>query len=473
MNSGRFPAKVWILAFSIFLFIPRFVYAQQTATPSPANLVTLSDELEAITAQTMRCVVKISSGTYVYDDPYDKDNAESSDKPANAFSVDGSGVLVSADGYIVTNAHVVTGAHRLRVALYTSGKEEEEKRAKIVGIDEATDLAVLRIQGNNLPFLNLEEATPAKQGEISLAFGEPFGMERTVTMGIVSAINRQMKPDDPRLWIQTDAAVNPGNSGGPLIDARGHLLGINTVIYSDTGDYEGIALAIPAATVREVFHDLVEHGRVQHVSLGLSPLAINPGIAKALHLNVQSGILVQDVSQPGPAEVAGIRPGDVVMDIDGHHATSIVGFANLIEALSENLSVTMNIWRNGQTKIFHVTPEMAEPDPLPLTARIVPGRNLIRRLEIFGVTLDSNLERSIGPTRYDHGVVVAARSSTLRVGDSSLQPNDIIYQANGENVNSVRDLRRRLREIPPGGALVLQIERDHTLYYLPFGRARQ
>lgn len=447
---------------------------QQAGSSAAINdLANMSAGLQEVTAQTMRCVVRIEGDTYLPEQDYYDEEIQESNTPATATEVEGSGIVISSDGYIVTNAHVVSGEHRLRVFLHRSDNATEERVARLVGIDQASDLAVLRIQGSNLPFINLKNAAQAKPGELSLAFGDPFGMDRTVTMGIVSAVNRQMVPDDPRVWVQTDAPINPGNSGGPLVDVQGHLLGVDTVIYSDTGGNEGIALAIPALTVRDVAQALIEHGKVVRVSLGISPFAFTSSIAEALHLSMPSGILAEDVAIGGPAYQAGLKPGDVILGINGQNATTILQFSAMLKTLKPLVPVNADVWRTGRQLRFRIVPVVDETDPLPLAAHVNLRRNLVRRLEILGVTLDTDVKGIIGPTRYQYGVVIAARSSTLRISSDTLQVRDIIYQVNGKNVKNLADLRELLRAVPPGNPLVLQIERDHNLHYVPLGAAKR
>jgi len=445
---------------------------QPKASKALASLGTLSDGLEEVTANVLRCVVRITGETFVPEQDDYNDKAQLRSNPATATEIEGSGILISADGYIVTNAHVVTGEHRLRVFVYRSDSDIGELAAKVVGIDQATDLAVLKIQDHDLPFIDLKAAVEARQGEISLAFGDPYGMDRSVTFGIVSAVNRQMEPDDPRIWIQTDAAVNPGNSGGPLVDVHGRLLGINTISYSETGGSQGIALAIPALTVRDVAEALMTHGKVERVTLGVTPLAFNTGIADALHLASHSGILAEDVEPGGPGQRAGMKPGDVILTIAGQSANTIVEFSNLLKTLQPDVPVSVEISRAGQQQTCQVSPVIDEGDPLPLAAHVNEGKNLVRRLEILAVTLNRNVERIVGPTRYPHGVVIVARSSTLHISSNVLQARDIIYQVNGQDVDSIEKLRDLLKEIPGGAPLVLQVERDNKLIYVPLGAAR-
>ena len=446
--------------------------AQPKASKALASLGPLSDGLEEITADVLRCVVRITGETYVPDQDSYTDKAQLNSNPATASEIEGSGILISTDGYIVTNAHVVAGEHRLKVFVYHSDSDIEALPAKVVGIDQATDLAVLRVQSHDLAFIDLQAAVQARQGEISLAFGDPYGMDRSVTLGIVSAVNRQMEPDDPRIWIQTDAAVNPGNSGGPLVDVQGRLLGINTISYSETGGSQGIALAIPALTVRDVAQALIANGKVERVTLGVTPLAFNTGIAEALHLGPHSGILAEDVDVGGPGFRAGLKPGDVILAVAGRSAGTIVEFSALLKSLKPNVPVAVEVSRAGQQQTFQVSPIIDEGDPLPLAAHVNEGKNLVRRLEILAISLTRNVERIVGPTRYPHGVVVAARSSTLHISSSTLQARDIIYQVNGQDVDSVEKLREILKDIPGGAPLVLQIERDNKLVYVPLGAAR-
>jgi S1-C subfamily serine protease len=308
-NKGPNGVK-WVLLAALLAATPGWA-GQPKASALTGSLGTLSDGLEVITANVLRCVVRITGETFVPEQDNYNDKAQLNSNPATASEIEGSGILISDDGYVITNAHVVSGEHRLRVFVYHTDSDIEELPAKVVGIDQVSDLAVLKIQGHDLSFIDLKEAVQARQGEISLAFGDPYGMDRSVTFGIVSAVNRQMEPDDPRIWVQTDAAVNPGNSGGPLVDVHGHLLGINTISYSETGGSQGIALAIPALTVRDVADALIAHGRVERVTLGVTPLAFNTGIAEALQLTTHTGILAEDVEIGGPGYRAGMKPGDV------------------------------------------------------------------------------------------------------------------------------------------------------------------
>jgi serine protease Do len=439
-----------------------------------SSLPALSDNLAQITLNMMQSVVTITADTYATEDQVDgvfayADRGEPDSGQSSSLSnnrVTGSGLIVSPDGYIVTNAHVVFGAHHVMVAVHPESSNEQNVTAKIVGIDRTTDVAVLRIPGDHLPFVDLDNSAEAKQGEISLAIGAPLGMENSVTMGVVSNVNRQLSRDDPRRWIQTDATINPGNSGGPLVNARGKFLGMNTLLETNSGYYQGISLAIPASTVRSVFHDVVQFGKVRRVSLGISAMNIDSDIASALHLGDERGVLVQDVDQPSAADKAGVQSGDVVQDVGGRQISTVIALEGIVEHLSPGVSVTLHIWRSGKSLTLHCTPEFEYPKPLPISVRISPRNNLIRRLQIFAVTLDANASRQTGPTRFPHGVVVAARSSTFRAGWDVLEPGDIIYEVNGISVGDIAELRIRLGEITLNTPIVLQIERRNQLRFV-------
>ena len=476
MTRTGWPGTPYQLAI-LLLILSVMALGQESSSQTAANsLETISDGLEAVSARTLPCVVTIITDTYMPEPGYYSDKVEESNNPASSSQTYGSGLLVSSDGYIVTNAHVVSGGRHFRVILHPAGADIEATGVRLIGLDETTDLAVLRISGRNLPFMNLADGLPAKQGEIALAFGDPFGMDRTVTMGVVSAVDRQLKPDDPRLWIQTDAAINPGNSGGPLVDARGRLLGIDTLIYNDSNraDNVGVGLAIPTLSVRKVFQDLLKYGHVERDSLGLSPIPVTLSISAALHLTVTSGIMAQDVAVGSAAYQAGIKPGDVIVAVNGSKAIDLAQFNELLNDLKPAAPVTVSVLRGTQPLALQVT--TLDDDvvpPLPLAARVSPRTNLVRRLEILGITLDATVEGLVGPTRYPHGVVIAARSSSLRIDSYTLQPHDIIYQVNGKDVANLEGLRELLSGAPPGSPLVLQIERSHRLSYVSLGPATQ
>jgi len=240
----------------------------------------------------------------------------------------GSGVILSSDGYIVTNGHVVQGARKVRVRLQglerhptaTSSEVLGPIEAKLVGVDRQTDLAVLKIDMTGLPALQLADSDTLKQGQVVFAFGSPLGLENSVTMGVVSATARQIDPDNPSIFIQTDAPINPGNSGGPLVDVDGHVVGINTFILTQSGGNEGLGFAIPSNVVRNIYDQIRTEGHVHRGQIGVFLRTISPELVEGLHLPVNHGLLLEDVAPGSPADKAGLKAGDVITSIGGKPA---------------------------------------------------------------------------------------------------------------------------------------------------------
>ena len=264
----------------------------------------------------------------------------------------GSGVIVSPEGYLLTNHHVIEGADEVFVQL----ADGREARARVVGTDPDTDIAVLKIDLKKLPVMALGDSTRLQVGDPVMAIGNPFNVGQTATSGIVSALGRnQLGLSTFENFIQTDAAINPGNSGGALVDARGALIGINTAIYSESGGSMGIGFAVPIDLAREVMQSLVDHGRVVRGWVGVEPRDLTPEIAEALGLGSATGVLITGVLQNGPASAAGIQPGDVVTKVGEHAITSTGELLRQVAALKPKSKVAMVITRSGKTLTLDVT----------------------------------------------------------------------------------------------------------------------
>jgi serine protease DegQ len=259
----------------------------------------------------------------------------------------GSGVIVSKDGYILTNYHVIESADAIRVAL----QDGRQTRAKLVGADPDSDLAVLKIDLPDLTVITFDSAHQVRVGDVVLAIGNPFGVGQTTTMGIVSALGRnRLGLNIYENFIQTDAAINPGNSGGALVDASGQLVGINTAIYSESGGGSlGIGFAIPAAAAHKIMEQIIKTGHVTRGWLGIEPQDITPDLARAFHLSRDDGVIVASVLRHGPASDAGIRVGDIVLKIDGHVVYDTIGFLTMIASKPPGKEVMLTILREGRT----------------------------------------------------------------------------------------------------------------------------
>ncbi len=276
----------------------------------------------------------------------------------------GSGVIVSADGYILTNNHVIESADEIEVALADGRKVS----AKVVGSDPETDLAVVKVNLKNLPSITLAKLDGAKVGDVVLAIGNPFGVGQTVTMGIVSALGRNhLGINTFENFIQTDAAINPGNSGGALVDIEGHLLGINTAIYSRSGGSLGIGFAIPVSTVKTVMEAIIRNGQVVRGWIGVEPQDITPELAESFGLQKSSGTIIAGVLKGGPADKAGVKPGDILLAVGGNPVTDTVAMLNLVAQLTPGQQVDLVLLRKSQeTRINVVVGRRPRMKQMPL-----------------------------------------------------------------------------------------------------------
>ena len=278
----------------------------------------------------------------------------------------GSGVIVSSDGYLLTNNHVIDGADDIEVAL----GDGRSARARTVGADPDSDIAVLKIELDKLPVIEFGDVDNVQVGDVVLAIGNPFGVGQTVTSGIVSALGRNsLGINIFENFIQTDAAINPGNSGGALVDVAGNLLGINTAIYSRSGGSLGIGFAIPVSTARQVMDSLIKDGRVVRGWIGVEPRDLTPEIAKTLDLSVRQGVLIAGVVQSGPASEGGLRPGDVVLKIAGAPVTNTPQLLNAVAALKPKASATITVQRGTDALDIPVTVGQRPPSRPPVADR--------------------------------------------------------------------------------------------------------
>src|ERR1700688_4044673 len=277
--------------------------------------------------------------------------------------ISGSGIIISSDGWVVTNAHVVQGARRIRIRLSeeaaASALRDGKSRhalfdAQLLAADRDTDLALLRIEATGLPTLELSDSSDLKQGQLVLAFGSPLGLDNSVSMGVVSSVARQLDPDSPTIYVQTDAAINPGNSGGPLVDTSGHVVGINTLILTQSGGNEGIGLAIPSNVVRSVYNQVRNEGHVHHHQIGVAARNVTPALASGLGLDREDGVLVEDVITGGPAASAGLMPGDIILLVNEKRVQNIRQFALALYSFAVGENARLEIQRGKQTIPYQI-----------------------------------------------------------------------------------------------------------------------
>jgi serine protease Do len=436
--------------------------------PAPTPLDAFSHSLESLTSKVKQSVVQIFSTAYAAASD-DSDNGSASALITKQRST-GTGVILTADGFIVTNAHVVRGARKIQVRLAPSMITDQPPAglidATLVGIDTEADLAVIKIEHKDLTFLHLGDSGAVHQGQLVLAFGNPLGLESSVSMGIISSTARQIKPEDIMVYLQTDAPINPGNSGGPLVDTEGRVIGINTFILSQSGGSEGLGFAIPSSIVTEIYDQIRKDGHVHRGQIGITAETITPLIVRGLHLSTSTGVIVADVRSGSTADKAGIKPGDVIRSIDGRPLANARMFELIVSRRQLSSTVKLGLLR-GKDKAVVEVPVHEKPDsPERFADMVDPAHNLIPELGILAIQLDAQLSALLPGLRHDYGVVVAARGATASYEGQGLQPGDVIYELNGTPVVSLEMLKTLLKDVKSGDPLVFQVERSSKLRYV-------
>src|SRR5215831_12719256 len=373
----------------------------------------------------------------------------------------GSGVIVSPDGYILTANHVVSGAEEIMVGL---GVELRKYKAKKVGTDLGTDVALLKIDDNNLPAITFADSDKARSGDIVLAIGNPFGLRQTVTMGIISAVGRGgMGIVDYENFIQTDAAINMGNSGGALVDTEGRLLGINSAIFTRSGGNQGIGFAIPANLTREVMQSLREKGRVVRGYIGTSVQTLTPEIADAMKLKGQpTGALVGEVEPNAPAAKTGIKTGDVITAVNGKRVNDPRELRLMIGSMAPGTKAHIEVNREGQTKTFDV--QLGE---MPATAA---GENTETSTEetaqpekttVFGGVAVTNISddtrTALNLSKDVQGAVIADIDEESPAAKAGLREGDVIQEVNKQPVKSAKDLLAISKKLKPNEKILMRV----------------
>jgi len=443
---------------------------QEPAASQPQDVLTqLNNSLEALAAKVSPAVVQILVTGY---GPLREEDKSQTALIVRQHAV-GSGVIVDPNGYIMTNAHVVEGAQRIRVALplpMTGSSVPVGKRrileARLLGQHKETDLALLKIDETDLPTLGLLTQRP-QVGQLVFAIGSPEGLQNSVTMGVVSAAARQADPSKPLTYIQTDAPINPGNSGGPLVDMNGSVLGINTFILSQGGGSEGLGFAIPARVVDFVYHSLRTYGHVHRVEIGATTQEITPTLAEALHLAQHWGVIVSDVTPGGPAAAAGLQIQDIILSADDRRVETLPSLSSALYLHRLDQVVKLEILRGNEKKILNI-PAIEHHDQMDqLLDAVNPETSLIPRLGVLAIDLPTDLASRLG-SRISSGVIVVGRAADLIMPDTGLQSGDIIHQINTLPVDSTETLRAALGALKSGDSVALQVERDGGLMYVSF-----
>ncbi len=441
-----------------------------------------SDGVQALAARVAPSVVRISVVRFA---PRENGEDGRASTVLDRQQVVGSGAIIDSDGYIVTNAHVVANALRIRVnrlsmtappAIVADQAITDtlaqalapEIDATLVGVFKELDLALIKIPVQGLPALHFADYHKLRQGQVVFAFGSRQGLGNSMSMGVVSSVARQPDPDSPFVYIQTDAPINPGDSGGPLVNTAGELVGMDTFILSQSGGSEGIGFAIPSALVELASAQLRKYGHMHRQLIGIGVQTITPTLAKALALPRSSGVLVSDVTPGGSAEKAGAKLNDIVAAVDGRRVENVPMFTTSLLSHPPGQNVKLSLLRGGETLSLDVPPVEESHKSDRLSDLIDPDKNRVRQLGIVGIAIDAQTEDMFPGLRGQYGVIVAALSASSAASATGLQVGDVIHEVNGTAASSVQALRTTMEKFKRGDAVALFIERDGTLQYLSF-----
>ena len=365
----------------------------------------------------------------------------------------GSGFIVSGDGVILTNAHVVDEADEVTVKL----TDRREFKAKVLGSDRTTDIAVLKIDAKNLPTVKIGSPDATKVGEWVVAIGQPFGFENTVTSGIVSAKARALPQDSYVRFIQTDAAVNPGNSGGPLFNMRGEVIGVNSQIFSRSGGFQGLAFAIPIDVAMQVKDEIQQYGKVSHGKLGITIQEVSQGLADNFGLKSPAGALVSSVQKDGPGAKAGLQPGDVILKFNGKEIGRSSDLPPLVATMKPGGTATLEVWRDGKAKELTATVGQLDDGRVASADKAEAGKG---KLGVAVRPLSSEEKRS---GDLENGVVVEDVAGAA--AKAGVRPGDVIVAVNNTAVKSPEQLKELIGKA--GKTVALLVQRDDARIFIP------
>ena len=467
------------------LALPVALHAQVTRTsvagapiPNPSEnsnpLAQLNSSIQAVVAKASAAVVQIKVAGYGQEEEHATHDAMRVVRQ----HVIGSGIIVDPDGYILTNAHVVEGAQRIRVILPPRPVDSQlELRttarmqmldATLIGKNKESDIALLKVEARGLPYLHLRANVPVHQGELVFAIGSPEGLQDTVTMGVVSAVTRQVDSNDSIVYVQTDAAINPGNSGGPLVDVNGNIVGMNTMMLSHGGGSEGLGFALPAAIVYFDYEHLRKYGHVPRIMIGISAQDITPPLAAGLALARNWGAIVSDVQADGPAKFAGLQPGDIVLAVDRR---PIRGVPDLVAALYLHPSVgdvKVDVLRGEDRLSFNIR-AVTPPDKLSQLSDVpADQQSLISRLGVLVTDLDARIAPLVHAEDLIGGVVVIGETEQPGPSLTGLAPGDVILALNHTPAESVSQLRAIVHRLKPGDPVALEVRHNGKQKYVAF-----
>ncbi|MFT4433265.1 DegQ family serine endoprotease [Caballeronia sp. 15715] len=384
--------------------------------------------------------------------PDSQDNSEQS-------SGVGSGFIMSADGYVMTNAHVVDDADTIYVTL----TDKREFKAKLIGVDERTDVAVVKIQATSLPAITIGDSNKVRVGEWVLAIGSPFGLDNTVTAGIVSAKGRDTGDYLP--FIQTDVAVNPGNSGGPLINMAGEVIGINSQIYSRTGGFMGISFAIPIDEAMRVADQLKTTGKVTRGRIAVAIGEVTKEVADSLGLPKAQGALVSSVEAGGPADKAGIQPGDIILKYNGHDVSTATDLPRMVGDTKPGTKATITVWRKGQSRDLPITIAEMQPDKIAKTEAKKTPPPKAKASNTLGIAVSDIPADQKKTLKLTNGVMVdAVEGPAARAG---FQKGDIILRIGDTDITSAKQFDAVAQNVDPSKMVAVLVRRGDNTQFVP------
>ena len=436
----------------VYAALPNFTSIVQQQGPAVVNISVTSKLEKTAFPQQGRGMPKLDP-----DDPFSQFfrgmPMPRNDVPSRG---QGSGFIVSADGIVLTNAHVVADASEVRVKL----TDKREYKAKVIGTDKRTDVALIKIEPTGpLPSVKFADPNRLKVGEWVVAIGSPFGFENTVTAGVVSAVGRSLHDDSAVPFIQTDVAVNPGNSGGPLFNTRGEVIGINSQIYSRSGGYQGLSFAIPVEVAQHIERQVLDTGRVRHARLGVTVQQVNQTLAESFKLPKPQGALVANVDPNSPAGKAGIESGDVVMAVNGTPIVDSVDLPAMVGLALPGDKLSLQLWRQGAQRTVNATLADAKPDATVAKAEseaTAPRGRL--GLALRPLQPEEKRESGLASGLVIEGVTGASERAGIR-------PGDVLLAVNGKTVGSVNEAREAAAKSEKSAALLVQ--RGEIKIYVP------
>ena len=449
-------------------------YAPFTTPDVPRQIIETSRAFSEIASAVSPSVVNISTTKVMRRDagPLSDDPLFDFFSPFHNFKMPkkwkeqslGSGVIVSTDGYIITNNHVVEQADEIRVTLF----DKRSFKAKIIGADTKTDVAIVKIEADSLMAAQWGDSDKLQVGEFVLAIGNPYGLSHTVTMGIISAVGRaNVGIADYEDFIQTDAAINPGNSGGPLVNIKGELIGINTAIFSRSGGYQGIGFAVPSNMTRLVMNQLVQKGKVTRGWLGVTIQELTPELSNKFGLKNEKGALVGDVSKGSPAEKAGIKRGDIILEYNGKKITDVGGLRNMVAQSKVGSEVQIIIMRGGKEYTMNVGIAELPKDISEAVPGSAPDDSGFEGLSGLSVMdLSREIARQLGLNKDERGVVVMRVEAGSPAEEAGVRKGDVIQEVDRKKIEGLSDYNKAIAGLRQDDPALLFLNRGGKKFYV-------